>query len=144
MGAPLNHQVIIPADATRFYIIKTLVIFIWNLPAGKAVQATFTDYDATRTPTQNKAMHKYYRLLANAFNDAGYTVQKVLTKPLNISWTENLVKDILWRQVQEAMFDKESTTKLSTAEVSKVYEEINNYTATKLGVHVPFPSKDNQ
>ena len=140
----MNHQVIIPANASRFYIIKTLIAFILNLPADKAVLATFTNYESNRTISQNSAMHKYFGLLATAFNDAGYTVQKVLTKPLNISWTQSLVKDILWRQVQDAMFDKESTTKLDRAEVSKVYEEINNYTAEKLGIHVPFPSKDNQ
>lgn len=140
----MNHQVIIPANASRFYIIKTLIAFIWNLPADKAVLATFTDYKPERTLTQNKAMHKYFSLLANAFNDAGYTVEKVLTKPLNISWTEHLVKDILWRQVQEAMYGKKSTKELERVEVSKVYEEINNYTASSLGVHVPFPSKENK
>jgi len=140
----VNHQVIIPANASRFYIIKTLIAFILNLPADKAVLATFTNYESNRTISQNSAMHKYFGLLATAFNDAGYTVQKVLTKPLNISWTQSLVKDILWRQVQDAMLDKESTAKLDRAEVSKVYEEINNYTASQLGIHVPFPSKDNQ
>lgn len=138
----MNHQLIIPANSTRLAIIKALIVFLWKLPEDKEFEVVITDFNPTRTLTQNKAMHKYFGLLATAFNDAGYTVEKVLTKPLNISWTQHLVKDILWRQVQAALLGKESTTKLETSEVSQVYEEINNYTSSQLGVHVPFPDKN--
>lgn len=140
----MNHSVVIPANSSRIAIVKALITFLWNLPQDKAFSVEVTDYEPARTLTQNKAMHKYFGLLSTAFNDAGYTVEKVLTKPLNISWTANLVKDILWRQVQTAMLDKESTAKLSRQEVGQVYEEINNYTASKLGVFVPFPNKEDK
>lgn len=138
----MNHQITIPANNSRLVIIKAFIVFLWELPKDKAFDVAVTVSDRSRTLTQNKAMHKYFKLLSDKFNDAGYTVQKVLTKPLEISWTESLVKGLLWKQIQDAMYDKESTARLSTNEVSKVYEELNNYTASKLGVHVDFPSKD--
>lgn len=138
----MNHQITIPADSNRLSVIKALIVFLWKLPKDKAFDVAVTSHKAQRTITQNKAMHKYFTLLANAFNDAGYTVEMVLTKPLDISWTDNLVKDILWRKIQIALFDKSSTTQLEKSEVSKTYEELNNYTASTLGVHIPFPNKD--
>tara|TARA_B100000809_G_scaffold152980_1_gene150360 strand:+ start:29 stop:445 length:417 start_codon:yes stop_codon:yes gene_type:complete len=94
-----------------------------------------------RTYLQNNAIHQYYRLLANAFNDAGFTVEKTLSKPLDISWSETLVKELIWRPVMSALTDKDSTSELVTSEVNVIYEEINNYTASK-GVHVAFPSRE--
>jgi hypothetical protein len=110
--------------------------------AGEIVVAKYSA-SKQRTLQQNAAMHKYFELLAKAFNDAGYTVHKVLTKPLEISWSKDLVKYILWHTVQSALFGKKSTKNLDIKEVSQVYEEINNHTSSKLGVHVPFPDKEN-
>lgn len=137
----MNHQITIPANGNRLAIIKAFIVFLWKLPADKAFDVAVTDHKKKRTPTQNKAIHTYFTLLADAFNDAGYTVEMVLTKPLNISWTDSLVKDILWRKIQSKLFSKESTTQLETHEVSHIYEEINNFTSERLGVHVPFPDK---
>jgi len=123
-------------------VIKAFIVFLWNLPKDQEFDASVVKHKKKRTITQNKAMHKYFTLLANAFNDAGYTVEMILRKPLNISWTDNLVKDILWRQVQQAQLEKKSTTELDTNEVSKIYEEINRYTSEEKGIHIPFPSKN--
>ena len=93
-----------------------------------------------RTYLQNNAIHQYYRLLANAFNDAGFTVEKTLSKPLDMSWSAPLIKDLIWRPVMFAITNKKSSTDLTASEISVVYEEINKYTASK-GVHVPFPMR---
>ena len=98
-----------------------------------------------RTGTQNNAIHKYCELLATALNDAGYGMVRTLKilrkKPeIELDWTMQAVKDNLWRPVQMAKTNKESTSKLDTNEVSQVYEELNRYTAGKLGVSLQFPS----
>jgi hypothetical protein len=98
--------------------------------------------EKTRTLTQNAAMHKYFELLANELNAGGFTVQKVVTKPLDISWSKHLVKEVLWRQVQEALFGKESTARLIKAEVSQVYQEVDRCVSSLTGVHVEFPSRE--
>lgn len=92
-----------------------------------------------RTPPQNRSLHKYCELLSDELNNAGYTIAKILTKPLDISWSKHTVKELLWRTVQKAILDKDSTTKLSRSEVSQVYDELNNIMATRYGITVGFP-----
>lgn len=92
-----------------------------------------------RTLTQNAALHRYFELLADSLNDSGYTIAKVLTKPLNISWSKHTVKELLWRPVQNAILDKKTTTRLKRFEVTQVYDELNNIMSTRYGLSVEFP-----
>ena len=94
-----------------------------------------------RTRKQNKSMHKYFELLAEALNDAGYDMKKVLKPEIDIPWTKESVKSHLWKPIQEAMFDKEHTSDTDTVEPSAVYETLNRHTSEKLGVSVPWPQK---
>ena len=97
-----------------------------------------------RTIQQNKALHKYFELVAEALNDAGYDIQKTIVHAkIDIPWTRESVKEILWRMTQKAMFGKESTTELDKVqEITKIYETLNRFLA-KLGIEsVNFPSKE--
>ena len=97
-----------------------------------------------RTTTQNAAMHKYFELMAQALNDAGYSysdfVELVEEKGNQVAWTESNFKETGWRLVQRAMFNKESTSDLETHEVTKVYEVINARFADLAGVSMNFPN----
>ena len=95
----------------------------------------------TRTLTQNSSIHKYCALLAEAFNDAGLDMQKVLAEGTSIPWSESKVKEDIWRVVQVAALGKESTTKLETNEVSKVYDIVNRHISQTFGIFVPFPNR---
>lgn len=97
-----------------------------------------------RTLTQNAALHRYFELLADSLNDAGYTIAKVLTKPLDISWSKHTVKELLWRPVQNAILDKKTTTRLKRFEVTKVYDELNNIMSTRYGLSVEFPNDNKE
>lgn len=95
-----------------------------------------------RTFLQNKSIHKYCALLAEAFNDAGLDMLAVLkVKKVSVSWTMQSVKDVLWRPIQVAMFDKESTTQLETHEVSQVYEQLARHLSENLNVNQSFPNR---
>lgn len=94
-----------------------------------------------RTTLQNRALHKFCSMLSEALNAAGWDMKRTLTKQAEIPWSAETVKDFLWRPIQVAMLDKESTTKLETAEVSQVYETLNRHTSSKLGVSVEFPNR---
>lgn len=94
-----------------------------------------------RTITQNKALHKYFSLLSKALNDAGYDMKKTLKPEAEISWSEGMVKEYLWRPIQKAMLGKESTAKLETKEVSEVYSQLSRHLSQKLGISVPFPDR---
>lgn len=95
-----------------------------------------------RSPEQNSALHVFYKLLADSFNEAGLTVKKVLEQKIDLDWNEKLVKELLWRPAQEAITGKNSTTELDKAsEINVVYEHLNRHIGEKFGVHVPFPTK---
>jgi len=96
----------------------------------------------SRTLQQNKALHKYCRMLSEALNDAGLDMKAVLKPEIDIPWSESTVKEHLWKPIQSAMIDKESTTELDTKEVNQVYEVLNRHLAAKLGLSVPFPTRE--
>ena len=93
-----------------------------------------------RTILQNKALHKYCELLAEALNDAGLDMKVVLKPEVDIPWTKESVKNHLWRPIQEIMMDKESTTEMSTADPGKIYQVLDRHISEKHGVHVEWPS----
>ena len=93
-----------------------------------------------RTLTQNRAMHLWFTMVADALNDAGLDMRTVLKPEIEIPWTESTVKNHLWRPVQKAMLDKESTADLTTKELTEVEQVLSRHLAEKHGIHVPFPS----
>lgn len=95
-----------------------------------------------RTLLQNRSLHLFFTLLATELNDAGLDMKKVLKPSVDISWTKENIKEYLWRPIQTALKMKKSTTALSTAEISQVWEVLNRHLGDKFGVHVPFPSEE--
>lgn len=101
-----------------------------------------------RTLTQNKALHKYFELLARAMDEQGITITefvKALDRfGIELFPTKETVKENVWKVVQERQTGKKSTTELTTDEVKKVYEPINKFFSENWGIHVPFPSYEEQ
>ena len=112
-----------------------------NLPEHGVVIEVKT---GVRTTRQNSAMHKYFQLLADAFNDAGLDMKKVIKPEVDIPWTPATVKEYLWRPIQKAVTKKDSSTKLDISEVSEVFETLHRHLASKFGILVMFPSEDSR
>jgi len=93
-----------------------------------------------RTAQQNKALHVLFTLLADALNDAGLDMRKVIKEDVRIPWHGDTIKEYIWRPVQKVQLGKDSTTALTTKEIDEVFETINRYLGEKFGLHVPFPS----
>lgn len=92
-----------------------------------------------RTPQQNNALHKYFELVAEELNNAGFDIQKTITHQMDIPWSKESVKELIWRQAQKTLKQKVSTTELSTKDIDEVYDVVNRYLA-QFGIHIPFPS----
>ena len=96
----------------------------------------------TRTQRQNRALHVYLRVLAETLNEKGLDCSMVLKDGVTaIKWSDHLVKEHIWRVVQEAQTEKKSTRDLDRSEVSLIYDIINRHLGEKFGVHVPFPER---
>lgn len=97
-----------------------------------------------RTEQQNRALHLYCQQVADALNGAGLDIEQVLKNfTMELEWTKDSVKEILWRTAQKRLLQKHSTTELSKQqEIDKVYEAVNRFLA-KMGVDsVPWPSHE--
>lgn len=95
-----------------------------------------------RTLQQNKALHVLFRLLADKLNENGLDMRKTLKPEIDIPWNDKTVKEYLWRPIQKAQLDKNSTTELTTKEIDEVFDTINKHLGEKFGLHVEFPSID--
>lgn len=96
-----------------------------------------------RTTQQNKALHKYLGDLSNALEEAGID-QAMFIEKLN-GWTIPITPEFLkliWKIKQEKMFQHESTTKLTTSEINRIYDVINKFTSQEFGVSEAFPSME--
>lgn len=96
----------------------------------------------TRTARQNNALHLYLEQLATALREGGFDLKSVLKQDADIPCTPENLKENVWRKVQIAMFNKKSTTKLETDEVSKIYEVVDKTISERTGVTLPFPSME--
>lgn len=93
-----------------------------------------------RTEKQNRALHLYFMWLATELNLAGYTVQMVLKQKMDLDFTPEMVKELLWRPAQQAILKKRSTTLLSKQQdIDLIYDHLNRHLSEKFGIHVSFP-----
>lgn len=93
-----------------------------------------------RTSVQSNALHKYCGDLAKALNDSGQDMRMV-KDDVELPWTKETVKELLWKPIQKAVTGEESTRKVKVGDYSKVYDVLNRHLATTKGVQVFWPSK---
>jgi hypothetical protein len=100
--------------------------------------------EQVRSQKQNKAIHVYFTMVANALNEAGYTVNDFydLLEDVGVDNTDITVK-AAFRAIGEKQYAKVSTSQLTSEECTKVAEEMNR-TLSAAGIHIPFPSADNK
>lgn len=96
-----------------------------------------------RTAKQNRALHKYFVLIAEELNELGLEFQffGVKGKVLSSRYTPNTVKDFFWRPLQIALFNIESTKELNTKQMNEIIDVITKFFGDK-GVYIEFPNKE--
>jgi hypothetical protein len=96
-----------------------------------------------RSSLQNASLHKMFSDIASQLNEIGHTFNYTGFKGNNLElmYTGTLIKETLWRPIQIALFDIESTTQIDTNQLNKILDIITNHFA-KMGLQVVFPSKE--
>jgi predicted oxidoreductase len=92
-----------------------------------------------RSALQNRALHKYFELVAKDLRQNGITVKKLLEGGLDIMPTKDIMKEV-WRKIQIAMFDKESTKDLTTREINDILDVLNKHMGENHEIFRAFPS----
>lgn len=112
---------------------------------NKYVEVEFRRKARQRTLTQNRALHLFCRWLADTLNDAGYDMRKTLRQDVDIPWTQESVKEHLWRPIQIAMTDKRSTTEITTVEPTEIHAVLSRHLGQKLGIACPdWPKREDR
>ncbi len=111
-----------------------------NFLNGKEIIITVEKLRKKRTNLQNRALHLYFTQVAEALNNAGYDMKKLIKEEVDIPWNTINVKNYIWRPIQREYLKKKSTTRLKSDEIDQVYEIVNRLLAEKTKIHVPFPS----
>lgn len=115
-------------------------------------EITIKKINPARTDQQRKAIELYSKMMAEGLNDAGFSftafVEYVTAKGIDFDWTQELFKEHAWKVMQGPILPhtindkgKVTTTKLNTAEVSKVYDQLNRSIIEWTGgFSIQFPS----
>lgn len=114
---------------------------------GKKFIVTIKRETGVRTEIQNNALHLYYTLLAKELNEGGFTCKYILgEKTVELDWTVELIKELIWRPIQIALTKKKSTTKLDKiSEIDLVYSHLNRFFSNKpFCLYIPFPNDENK
>jgi hypothetical protein len=80
--------------------------------------------------------------VADSLNNAGLDLRKTIKSDIDIPWTPELVKNNMWRAIQKASTGHDSTIKPTTRDYNVVYEIMSRHLSAKLGLYVPWPSRD--
>ncbi len=120
-------------------VVAELPAIIRFLPAGKWEMDLRRP---VRTSRQNKSCHLFLGWLAASLNESGnFLTMKYFKKEFKVFWTAELAKERIWRPIQRALTKKESSAKLTTAEVVMVADTIRDNLSAELGIHLDFPDE---
>ena len=97
----------------------------------------------TRTTKQNSALHLLFTIVSSQLNEMGIEFQYFGLKGqvLSVRHTPHLVKEMVWKPIQKALFDIESTTKINTQQINEIVDILAKYFSER-GVVIQFPSKE--
>jgi hypothetical protein len=130
----MGHRWIVDSNDKADFFIK----FIKDqFQSGEVLIYSIKPYG--RTERQNNAMHLWFRQMADQLNDAGYSAKHPFNDEIEVPFTEVLVKEMLYKPIIKAMYDKKSTATLTGGQVSEAAEVLVRWLSEKKGIHAPFP-----
>ena len=126
---------------------KEFLVFAESLMSKNDVVVFEYAVGRKRTRQQNKSLHKFCRMIAESLNDAGFFMtltSDFFKRPIEVPFTEDAVKQSIWRPVQKAMFKTTSTKQLDTKQVGEIADVISLHLAEKFQMSVSFPSLEEE
>jgi hypothetical protein len=90
-----------------------------------------------RSIQQNKAMHLWAEQWSVMLNQGGHTVRQTLKEDWDTMWSKYLFKELIIKKLAKAMFDKESTTELTSKEINQIVDIVSK-NLSNYG-YIPFP-----
>lgn len=112
---------------------------------GKDIVIKIGPKKENRTISQNNALHLWFSMVSEEMMEKGIDMKEIIRVP--ISPTPYMIKENLWKPLQNALFGKKSTTELlKNGEIDIVYDHLNRAISERTHGQVklpPFPSINN-
>jgi hypothetical protein len=108
-------------------IVKTLID---NLPHKRSSQ-------------ENKALHVLFQNISFALNQNNfeYTWRGIQGFNISTKYTPEIVKNFIWKPLQDALLNKQSTTQLTHNDIQLIFEILGKFFAENK-IEIQFPSKE--
>jgi len=106
---------------------------------GATYQVDIKNLDI-RTLKQNASTHLWCTQIAKTLNDSNMYISDTIKTEVN--WSMETVKEILFKPIVKALYNKNSTTKLSRNEFEKIIDTLTLIFGNKGVVLPPFPNKE--
>ena len=113
-----------------------------NDQVEQGIDRVYTIQKMDRTYRQNNALHLLFRNMAKALNDAGFEISHPFKPDLEIPWSEESVKDLLYRPIITSYFKVERSSLLDTAQLSESMDILVDAVNRNTGVLVNIPSQE--
>ena len=92
-----------------------------------------------RTTLQNRALHKFFKIISDALNEQGNEfIFTGLKGNISTMYTSEIVKNHIWKVVQVGLFNVESTTKINTKQINRISDVLIKHLGEN-GIIVDFP-----
>lgn len=108
----------------------------------QGIDRVYTIQKMDRTYRQNRTIHLLFRRMAEALNDAGFEISHPFKPDLEIPWSEESVKDLLYRPIISSYFKVDRSSLLDTAQLSESMEILVDAVNRNTGVLVHIPSQE--
>ena len=99
----------------------------------------YTIQKMDRTYRQNNTLHLLFRRMAEALNDSGFEISPPFKPDREMPWSQESVKDLLYRPIITSYFKVPRSSHLNTEELSKSMEILVDAVNRNTGVYVPIP-----
>lgn len=93
-----------------------------------------------RTIKQNNSQYQFFEDFSKLCIENGLDV-RVVFKDVRVTPTPKTIK-MYWDGIMKEKYGYDSTTQLTTTEMTEMYDEFNKILAAQ-GYHIPFPSQEN-
>ena len=95
-----------------------------------------------RTYRQNRTIHLLFRRMAEALNDAGFEIRHPMKPDLEIPYSEESVKELLYKPIITSYFKVNRSSELNTEQLSESMEILVDAVNRNTGVMVHIPSQE--
>lgn len=120
--------------------VNEAISYLLTLETNGAYMFEAKKLPKSRTVKQNASLWLYLDSVSEKLNSAGFEmVVKIAGKEVDIPWNKDTLKAVVWDGIMLKMFNKSSTTELTTTEIQEVYEVMNRFTSDKFGVGMDWP-----